>query len=200
MGSEIDWDAWRHESRAGRFLELIMKLPHERWAEAEDEDDTLIHIACIGPNVKAVYLMLKNEIVNKNAQNEEGETPAHITALYGQCDIMELLLALGANMRLLNKYNHTVLDYAIERSGCVSGHAMVYLLLANGLRLSMVHTVRRFYITPEMIKCEESVLRCRAAVVSMLRVKRAGKLWQWDKYLLREIGYAIWATRYECTW
>ena len=44
------------------------------------------------------------------------------------------------------------------------------------------------------------MLRCRAAVVAMLRVKRAGKLWMWDKFLLAELALCVWATRYAKEW
>ena len=68
------------------------------------------------------------------------------------------------------------------------------------MRLSTVRKDRREYITPEMVAFERGVLRCRAAVVAMLRVKRAGRLWMWDKFLLLEIAVCLWSTRYDKGW
>lgn len=76
----------------------------------------------------------------------------------------------------------------------------VCVLVANGVRLSTVRKDHREFITPELEAFEKGVLRCRAAVVAMLYVKRAGKLWRCDKFLLREIGFAIWATRWNNEW
>ncbi len=58
----------------------------------------------------------------------------------------------------------------------------------------------RHFITPELEAFERGVLRCRAAVVTMLRVRRAGQLWMWDKFLLAEMALCIWATRYAKGW
>jgi hypothetical protein len=63
-----------------------------------------------------------------------------------------------------------------------------------------VHEDYRENITPELEAFERGVLRCRAAVVAMLRVKRAGKLWMWDKFLLLEMALCIWSTRYDKGW
>ena len=56
------------------------------------------------------------------------------------------------------------------------GGESVRVLVANGVRLSTVDEDYLEDITPELVACERGVLRCRAAVVAMLRVKRAGQL------------------------
>ena len=76
----------------------------------------------------------------------------------------------------------------------------VRVLMANGVRLSTVNEYRRDLITPELEAFERGVLRCRAAVVAVLRVKRAGQLWMWDKFLLAELALCIWSTRYDKGW
>ena len=76
----------------------------------------------------------------------------------------------------------------------------VRVLVANGVRLSTVREGNRPYITPELEAFERGVLRCRAGVMAMLRVKRAGQLWMWDKFLMLEIALSIWATRYDKGW
>ena len=59
-GPPIDWNAFYDAGWGGRLLELLMKLPRERWAERdEDSGTTLLHHACCGPSVAAVVALLQ---------------------------------------------------------------------------------------------------------------------------------------------
>ena len=201
--SPDELDAWWELSRIGLFSHVIKDIPRERWTEEEEEDESgeqLIHVACQGPNKQAVITLLQSGLVNKDACTKCGFTPAHFSVRFGQCDITEILFAFCADMRKLDIMNNSVMDYALTRRYDNIGLEMVYLLLANGIRLHMIQPNHEYLIRPEMIEFEKSVLRCRTAVVAMLRVRKAAKLWPWDKFLLREIGFAIWATRYANKW
>ena len=75
------------------------------------------------------------------------------------------------------------------------------MLVANGVRLSTVRKGDRDLTTPELEAFERGVLRCRAAVVALLRVKRAGaRLVRWDKYLLKQMAIDLWMTRCVKEW
>lgn len=74
------------------------------------------------------------------------------------------------------------------------GHTAAHFAAAN------VKSSYRDLITDELKKFEQGVLRCRKAVVALIRLKKAAQLWYVDKYLLREIGFAIWATRCDEKW
>ena len=96
----------------------------------------------------------------------------------------------GADLRARAANGNTSIDRALVR-----------VLLANGVRLSTVRAHLRPLITPELMAFERGVLRCRAAVVAMLRVKRAsGQLTHWDKFLLLALAACIWASRYDKGW
>ena len=198
-GPPIDWDAFYKASNDERLLELLVKLPRERWAERDKYSRTLLHFACRGPHVAAVVALLQSGLVDVNAHDLWGWTPAHWAALNAQPRVLEVLCAAGANLRACNENGHAPIDRALWNAAKDGGET-VRVLVANGVRLSTVHEYYRHHITPELKAFERGVLCCRAAVVAMLRVKQAGKLWMWDKFLLVELALGAWATRYDKGW
>lgn len=70
------------------------------------------------------------------------------------------------------------------------------ILIANGVRLANVGCGHHKYITKEHRAFEAGILSLRTKVAAFLRVKTAGKLMRWDKFLLKKIALAVWATRY----
>lgn len=180
-------------------MELLAKLPRERWAERNLAGRTLLHFACLNHNVMTTVALLQSGLVDVNARGTAGWTAAHVAAESTQPRALELLCAAGADLRLCTNKGYAPIDFVLadaHKNGCQTGRVLV----ANGVRLSTVSEHLRNYITPELVAFERGVLRCRAAVVSILSAKRKGKLWRWDKFLLRAIAYAVWATRYDKNW
>lgn len=179
--------------RDGQLLNLLATLPRERWAEPDEHGDTLIYHACRGPNVAALVMLLQSGIANVNACSKLATTPVHIAA---RCHprMVEVLCAAGANLLACNQFGYAPIDFALA---CMSETApsTTRVLLANGVRLRTVGEEQRHFITLELVAFERGVLRCRAAVVAMLRVKKAAQLHHVDKFLMRELAYAMWATR-----
>ena len=135
-----------------------------------------------------------------NARTGWGATPAHLVAARLQPRVLEVLCAAGADLRARAKQGQSPIDHALMRSSKDGGET-VRVLVANGVRLSTVCEHVCCYITPALEAFERGVLRCRVAVVAMLRVKRAsGQLVRWDKFLLAEIALCIWSTRYDKGW
>lgn len=180
-------------------MELVQKLPQERWAERDFRGRTLLHYACMGPNAAAVEALVKNKLVDVSACDCWKDTPAHYAALYGQARALEILCATGASLDIYSKGGLDPFAIALIT---IASHSIEIqrILIANGARLSTVRPVHQPYIGPTLVAFEQGVLSCRTAVSAMLRVKRAGKLWRWDKFLLREVAYALWATRYDNKW
>ena len=133
-----------------------------------------------------------------NVRTKWGDTPALFAAVKVQPRVMEVLCAAGADLRACNEDGSSPIELAVWDAQVNS--EPVHVLVANGVRLSTVREDRREYITPELEAFERGVLRCRAAVVAMLHVKRAGQLWMWDKFLLAEMAVCIWSTRYDRGW
>ena len=78
----------------------------------------------------------------------------------------------------------------------------VRVLVANGVRLSTVG--ERYYrdITLELEAFERGVLRCRAAVVVLLglKLRRGDVMWALDRWVVRELCFAVWSTRSNSQW
>ena len=198
-GLPIDWAAVDEASEDGRLMDLLVKLPRARWAEQGEEGNTLLHFACCGPNVAAAVALLQSGLVDVNARDECGWTTTHMAAAWKQPRVLEVLCAAGADLRVCDEDDHAPIDCALSNAQ-KDGGKTVRVLVANGVRLSTARDYRRRFITPEFEAFECGVLRCRSAVVAMLRVKRAGQLWMWDKFLLEEVALCIWATRYDKGW
>ena len=197
----IDWEAFQEASAQGQLMALLAKLPRERWAERGQgvQASSLLHCACLGPNLAATVALLQHKVEVNSCDKLWQWTPAHCAAAWSQPRVLEVLCATGADLRAQSSAGNTPLDFALESAELDSDYA-ARVLMANGARLSIVRRAYRSYITPELKAFERGVLRCRGAAVAMLRVKKAGKLWQWDKFLLREMAYAVWATRYGEEW
>ena len=178
----------------GWLMDLLVKLPRERWAERDKYSRTLLHVACLGPNVAAVGALLQSGLVDVNARHKWEWTPALFAASNTQPRVLELLCAAGADLRAGDDDGYTPIDHALWNADDDAGET-VRALVANGVRLSTVREDSCEYITPELEAFERGVLRCRAAVVAMLRIKKVAKLHHVDKFLMRELAFAMWATR-----
>ncbi len=128
-------------------------------------------------------------------------TPAHNAVRDRRPRALELLCAAGADLRARDVGDDSPLDDAFQQLPNHGDDACVRVLVANGVRLSTVSVEYRPNITPQVEAFERGVLRCRAAVVAMLHVKRAsGKLPNWDRFLLRTLALDVWTTRHAPHW
>ncbi len=195
---EVPWRELGFAGCNGSFMPLLATLPRKRWAERDKYGYTLLHLACRGPNVAAVVALLQSGLVDVNARHKWGNTPAHWASYNTQPRVLEMLCAAGADVRASN-FGYTPIDWAAENVNKDGGET-VRVFVANGVRLSSVREGYRRYITPELKAFERGVLRCRVAVVAMLRVKKVAQLYHVDKFLMRELAYAMWATRTDERW
>lgn len=196
-GAPIDWKAFAEASKGGGFMELLAALPCERWGERNPANGyTLLHYACRGPNLKEVSALLQSGKVDVNVRSTQGWAAANCAAFWIQSRVLEMLCATETDMRTQTNAGYAPLDTVISFPDDDDGCART--LMANGVRLNTV--VTSSVIAPELVEFERGVLRCRTAAVATIRVKRVGKLWRWDKFLLCEVAIAIWATRYSEEW
>ncbi len=193
---EVPWRELGFAGCYGSFMPLLATLPRERWAERDEYGNTLLHLACCGPNVAAAVALLQSGLVDVNTRTKGGHAPAHVAALNNQPRVLEVLCSAGVDFRTPNQNGSSALDLAVD----YRSDDCALVLVANGVRLSTVHKGFRLYITPKLEAFERGVLRCRAAVVAMLRVKKAAQLYHVDKFLMRELAYAMWATRTDGRW
>lgn len=188
------WDKAIAAARDGRLYYHLQTLSAEELRSFSKVHATLLHLAVshVGNEVAVRYLIAQGLDINASDQSILRHSPI-ITAIYhGRPEYVWLLCAAGADLRpaafLLGQ---DAVYYALQHGALNSAKC----LIANGMRLSPynIHspTVRAF---------ERGVLRCRAAVATLMHVKQAGSLWRWDKYLLREIAFSVWSTRVEISW
>lgn len=191
----MDWDTFQEASEEGQLLQLLEKLPRARWAVRSPDGYTFLHYACFGSNVAALVVLLTSGLhLDVDASDNWGRRPVHLAAEYGQTRALEVLCAVGANLRVRDQDGHTPIDAALAID--------VRVLVANGVRLSTALDLNYHLhrVTHKMVAFERGVLRCREAVVAMLRVKRAGRLERWDKFLLAHMAVELWASRYAVEW
>ena len=97
-GSSIDWVAFEEAGMCGRHMDLLVKLPRERWAEQDEDGYTLLHYACRGPNVAAVVALVQSGLVDVNVRTKRELMPALFAAVKVQPRVMEVLCAAGADL------------------------------------------------------------------------------------------------------
>lgn len=194
----VSWDTFAVATSDEQFMDLLAQLPTERWLDGSGDNFTLLHVACAHICLPAVAKLISREPSLVNAESKRGTRAVHLLARNGGSHILELLAAAGADLICSTREFVSPLENAL--SHMPRTEQCVRVLLANGVRLSSADPMFDINITPELREFERGVLLCRSAVVVLLRVKRTGNLWRWDKFLLREIAHAVWATRYCETW
>lgn len=153
--------AWHHvihpAAKDGTLAAYLDTLPRERWTEVGPAGKTLLHYACLGDNVPAALALVKHGL-DVEAIDLGHWTPAH-TAVYKQAPrVLEVLCALGADLRARTANNDTPIDLAICHYSRT--HETGRVLLANGVRLATALDKFRRLVPPELV-----VVRARRLVL-----------------------------------
>lgn len=200
IGSRVDFDDVEQASREGRLMDLLKIIPKDHWLDINDGDphnaDTgnwsLLHYACTGDNGEAARVLIEHG-VDKDGWTFDEETPMLIASRLLQYGPFEMLLRLGASPYILDFEGFGVWDDVISYSYRDTAIKFGRLLLMHNVKPN-----GKFGSIPdELMELKHGIDRCRLAIIALLRVKRVGNLWNWDKFLLREIAYSVWATRSE---
>ncbi len=103
------------------------------------EKETLLHAAAFYGNTPLLQILLNHPLCQKliNAQDEDGKTPLH-KAVWGdpKPDVVDLLLAYGANPNATNHYNYTSLHWAAKHGHIKSSE----ILLSKGANVNAINT------------------------------------------------------------
>lgn len=188
----LDWKFITSESKQGRLLPLLLKLPRTHWAQKNQYGQTILHYAVFYQDKAATAAICASKSVDVNALCRDGVHPIHFAISFEAIWFIEILLAAGTNVMLTNRHQRSLLQCSLN---CYT-ISCSRMLIANGARLRTI--VKPDTIRPELYCFEHNVLNLRSNVVALLRVKKAGNLWRWDKFLLKEIAISVWSTRYEC--
>lgn len=200
--TEVRWAEDRAEKNA-RLEALLRQIPAEEWTEE--------HLLAASWSDISVNSLRRLIVQGVNVNPEVDYPPIRVAAVQAQPRITEILIASGANLARRDPYGNSILQgtlLAMYLLGYSSNAAWV--LVANGVRISttpMHYTsdlgVKSFaglvqYDT--LLALEKRVDRCRLAVAALWTVKDRGRLFRWDRFMLAEIAYAMWATRAENAW
>lgn len=199
----IDFDAVEEASINGDLMALLQTIPKERWFDRDlrEQSDltlewTLLHYACQGENGDAVAALIAHGL-DKEALSFDEETPIQVSTRNCTCGPLETLICAGADVRVWDAAGMDV--WSDVKNAWVRGKQSLEcarVLLMNCVRPTREHKLRYGFPT-ELAALERGIDRCRMATVAFLRVKRAGGLWRWDKFLLAHIARHVWATRGE---
>lgn len=121
------WSQFR--SRSDIDLHALSSIPQKELAAVEpNNQNNLLHWAAAINDYKRLELLLQDGRLDVNAQNADGHTPLslHCTGFEGpSAEIVELLLAHGADYHLCKLHTINLLDTAME-AGCFDV-AMIFI-------------------------------------------------------------------------
>jgi ankyrin repeat protein len=144
----------------------IVKMLVEQGAHLKARDDEgghALHVAAKVGNLEILaFLLPKYSREALNGKNSLGETPLFIAAHVGKCEVVEKLIARGANIDEQNKKHETPLMRAIENRHL----NIVRLLIQSGARVTEqnVNDVKKLNI-PEILQViEEAFARSHPVV------------------------------------
>lgn len=194
----VRFDLIDEASRNGKLMDLLKTIPKEHWFDEDERGWSFLHFACLGYNTDAIYTLIAHGL-DKDARCFDGCTPIHLASARALLGPLKALLLSGANPHARDINSLDVWDY-IQWSVLNDPNSFV---LASG-RYLLMFNVRPIYhrrgFPPQLKNLEIQIDRCRLGCIALLQVKRAGKLERWDKFLLREIAYQVWATRDDEKW
>lgn len=195
----LEWQVLMHEAFEGRLLAAMhASVPPSRWQESDDGQGTLLHCACLhANNLDALILLIRHGLnLDQQCLHTCLWTPAHVAAFSKQPLFLELLCASGANMQVCSDAGETPLEVALPLSD-----VCVQVLLMAGMRLASVSSRLAPLIEPWMVALEQGRIQCRQAVVALLGLKRFRcVLVEIDRFVVREVTWAVWATRAHLQW
>lgn len=201
-GTLLDYITCDRAATDPAVLPMLLALPRVQWTMRNKNGLTFLHYACCGKHVGAVVTLIQSKLLDVNARDRWKSTAAYYAVLYKQHAALEVLCAAGVDL-LARDEHWSPLDAALVGRALISRDVCARVLLANGVRLSTVHKDYRHHIPPHLEAFERGVLRCRAAVVAMLTLRKRGVpllLTIGCKYMAVELAVALHATRYDSAW
>lgn len=167
--------------RAGHLAAVLKRVPRKQWNKSVWPELALAHT---GNEDAIVDLIREDASLLRETTLLQDAWPA----------LLEKLCPLVADFGIVAEYGLKLLEYHIQ----ADNYEHASIMMKHGARLHCVK--ERKHVPIELFALERSILRCRAVVVALTRVKRVGNLWQWDKFLLALIAREVWGTRCEEEW
>ena len=203
--------------------EYLLSIPRDQWESGRMYDgETFLHQAIRLQDLTAVRMLLSHSNANINSESQRGATPLHVAGGYDNSAILRLLLTTrGVDVNARNWDDKNPINTLCQffngstealRLLCAAGgdpthcpaaefysplddclwnnRASARFLIGIGVRLRSSPR-----IAIKWRDYESSILCCRSAVATLLKVKDRGRLHRWDRFLLKEIALQVWLTR-----
>jgi ankyrin repeat protein len=175
------------------IVNFIKNLPDSKLNTQDMFGRTFLHCSSRCNRIVATKLLIKRG-TDIDLQNLYKDTPIIEAIHCGHIDIIEILCAAGADLTKRNSFGKTAIEHALYKKN----HDCIPVLIANGSRLNTLYDIKN--VEPWMVSFENGVLKCRSATIAMLALKRRGLFKNQCRFIIREIGIAIWATRCDPEW
>lgn len=201
-GGAIDWPYCYSQARKGKLRKVIeKKIPREHWKDISLHGEcNLLHVACEERseiNLDAIALLLAHGVNPNQRQSPFGQVALSYTVLDKNHRATELLCAAGADAHIRGGAPYVLNDspFQLAFNDIVGDTANV--LLANGYRICSLPFSPKYCFQSHR-DFERGILACRSAFAALLLVKRKHpNMAHVDRFLMREIALAVWATRSE---
>ncbi|XP_046567524.1 death-associated protein kinase 1-like [Haliotis rubra] len=131
----------------------------------------ILHLACLGNNVKMVNELLKLELVDIDTRDRRGQTPAMLAARQGNRPVLDLLTREHARLLLVDNYGDNMLQLACIRDNVSIVNYLLFKHLFN------INSAGRQGRTPLMVAANRG---CK--VIFDLLVKEGGDMKLMDDY------------------
>ncbi|XP_067670056.1 serine/threonine-protein phosphatase 6 regulatory ankyrin repeat subunit A-like [Haliotis asinina] len=91
----------------------------------DTEDDSILHVACVGGDVEMVKHLLQMNVFNINSRGKYGRTPVMLAAEFGHIELFYFLVCRGGDLMLVDDNGDSILHVA-----CGGNVKMVKCLLS----------------------------------------------------------------------
>lgn len=166
-------------------------------------EKTLLHIVCedkTDNSTKAIVYLLKQGLDPDGKTKGCNAMPPILNASQFNHKNIKILLVAGANIFAIHENRLNALTVAMN----TENYESVNILVRNGLSVPKSLAISLpwgYHFKQEIVdyaqKREETYRSCRNKVIILLGIKRKRPLClaMFDKYLVREVGLAIWSMR-----
>jgi len=179
---------------AFEILEIFLSgkpLPPNTLSQCDPQiGRSLVEDAINFDNLDGVKRLIAAGLDVNYQENGDGPFLLEYAILHRRHDIVEYLLAAGANIANVSRYADVAITFAKNCDHCKT----LYVLLAYGSKLEPEDATYGYH---EEYRFQQGVTRCRDVIVTLLGLKKRrqilGKL---DRFLVSQVlAVEIWATR-----
>lgn len=164
-------------------------------------DNSLLHFAAYFNDLYALKKLIQNG-PNVNMLNKAGQTPTGLALIKQNYDCLELLVSRNGTITEIDVKNAVENEFAYGDDSFLN--ECLQILMENGYYRQVLANLKDSTDLIDTFICHIQSFRskCKKVVITLLGIKkRRPEFWKtFDRFLIREIGLAIWSTRGDPDW